>query len=110
MASYTADDILRQLDADASDYSFPMLDKDDIAELHGEHILRVLLPEHREALLATEEELRRFVAADLPLFLCLDAWHHPDLANDELPSRNATFKALAEALVHGEPNRFRLKR
>jgi len=83
---------------------------DDIAELHGEHILRVLLPEHREELLATEDELRRFIPADLPFFLCLESWHHPDLADDELPSGNSTFKELAAALVHGEPNRFRLKR
>jgi hypothetical protein len=82
----------------------------DVKELGGQHILRVLLPEYREALLATEEELRRYVAPDLPRFRRLDAWHHPDLANDEMPSQNETFQLLAEALVAGNPNRYPLVR
>ena len=59
-------------------------------------VLWFLLPEHREAMLATEEELRRHVPADLPFFLRLD----------ETPSQNETFRKLAEVLAHGDPNRF----
>lgn len=67
-------------------------------------LLRVLLPEHRDLLLATDDELRRFIPHDLPIFLQLDAWHHPDLANDELVSASETFRSLADALVAGDPS------
>lgn len=77
-----------------------------VRDLWGDELLRVLLPEHREALLGTKEEIAQFVWPDLPFFLGLDAWDHPDLADEELPSDTDTFPALAEALVHGDPNRF----
>lgn len=75
-------------------------------KLCGQHLLRVLLPEHRDALLASEEEWRRYVRPDLPFFLWLDEWDHPDLAEGQLPSQTHTFPALAEALEQGDPNRF----
>jgi hypothetical protein len=84
--------------------------REDPRTLRGAELLRVLLPEHREALLASEEERRRFLPPDLPLLLRLDAWHHPDLVNDELPGENGTFQALAEALVAGDPNRLVMTR
>lgn len=70
-------------------------------------LLRSLLPEHRDLLLATEDELRARVPADLPFFLRLDEWHHPDLVNDEKPSGNETFRMLAEALASGDASRYR---
>jgi hypothetical protein len=82
----------------------------DVKELWGQHVLRFLLPEHREALLLTEDDLRQRVAADLPLFLRLNAWHHPDISNEETPSANETFQQLAEALAEGDPNRMVLTR
>lgn len=70
-------------------------------------VLWFMLPEHRDAMLATEEELRRHVPADLPFFLRLDEWLHPDpYGKDELPSQNETFRQLAAVLAHGDPNRF----
>ena len=90
---------LLSLPRDLAVYRARGIDLKDISDLRGQHILRVLLPEHREELLATEEELRRFIPADLPLLLRLEAWHHPDLSHDELPSGNATFKELAAARV-----------
>ncbi len=81
---------------------------EDPALLHGHELMRVLLPEHREAMLATEEERRRLIPHDLPLFARLDEWHHPDLADDELVSECSTFRNLAIAMVELEPNRFRL--
>jgi hypothetical protein len=80
-------------------------------ELDGStDILWIMLPEHRESMLATEDELRRHVPADLPFFLRLDEWHHPDVFGGEMPSENDTFRSLAQALAHGDPNRFRMKR
>jgi hypothetical protein len=72
----------------------------------GADIMWVLLPEYREAMLATEEELRQHVPPDLPFFLSLDEWLHPNPTKDEMPSQNLTFRRLAAALVHGDPNRF----
>jgi hypothetical protein len=77
----------------------------NVKNLQGEELLRVLLPEHRELLLATEEERGRHLRANLPLLVRLNEWHHPDLTSDELPSSTATFQRLAEVLVTGDPNR-----
>lgn len=64
-------------------------------------LLRALIPECRESLLATEEELRERVPTNLPLILQLNDWFHPDLVKRELPSENPTFKDLAKVLVTG---------
>jgi hypothetical protein len=64
--------------------------------------LRGLLPDYRELLLATKDELKQRLTTQVPLILQLDEWHHPDLVNDELPSENATFRMIAEVLVTGD--------
>lgn len=69
-------------------------------------LLRALLPEHREALLATDAEARAHVPPDLPPFLTLDAWRHPDVAAEGRPSKTDTFKRLAAALVAGDPDAY----
>jgi hypothetical protein len=69
-------------------------------------VLRTLVPEHRDILLATEEELRARIPADLPRVLQLDEWVHPDVAGQEKPSDSDTFRQLAEALVTGDISRF----
>jgi hypothetical protein len=90
-----------------SSYQAKGIDVKSVQELEGQHVLRVLLPECRDLLLTPEEELRRYVAPDLPFFLRLSEWYHPDLANGELPSASSTFCLLAKALVSGDPNRYR---
>jgi hypothetical protein len=75
-------------------------------------LLRSLIPEYREILLATEEELRDRLPADLPLILRLnewyhpeviayDAWYNPDVTADQFPSGNSTFQMVADVLVSG---------
>jgi hypothetical protein len=91
-------------------YEAKGIDVEDVDHLHGDELLRALVPEHRDLLLATEQELRRRLPANLPLFDRRDAWHHPNVADDELPSGNETFRKLAEALAEGDPNRMRLRR
>lgn len=75
-------------------------------KVNGAELLRSLLPEYRGLLLATEEELRHCVPADIPMILRLDEWHHPDLAGSELPGKSWTFQMIAEVLVSGEPSRY----
>jgi len=74
--------------------------------IHDYELLRSLLPENRDLLLATEEELHQHVPSDLPLLLRLDEWHHPDLSGDELPSESETFQMIADVLVTGNINRY----
>ncbi|CCH19106.1 DUF7003 family protein [Micromonospora lupini] len=69
-------------------------------------VLRRLVPEHRELLLADEVELRRRIPADLPEILRLDQWHHPDPARDTLPSQSTTFRQLADVLATGDAGRY----
>ncbi|MGG7566158.1 DUF7003 family protein [Rhodovulum sp. DZ06] len=70
-------------------------------------LLRVLAHRHPEAVMATEEERRRHVPGDMELFLRLDAWRHPDMAEDELPSERPGFRQMAEALAAGDPSLYR---
>jgi len=71
----------------------------------GYELLRALLPDYRELLLATETERRAHLPPDLPEILQLDDWHHPDLADDELPGHTETFRQLANVLSSGDPAR-----
>lgn len=70
-------------------------------------LLRSLLPEYRELMLAAEAEFCEQVPPDLPCVLRLEEWHHPDLANEELPSECSTFRMIAKALAFGDPSPYR---
>jgi hypothetical protein len=83
------------------------IELEEAPHVTGAELLRSLIPEYRGLLLAIEEELRERVPPDLPLAMRLDAWHHPDLAGDELPSRSETFRLIAEVLVSGDTARYR---
>ncbi len=66
-------------------------------------LCRALAASHREALLATNEELRVNVQADMAELLRLDQWHHPNVIDDdERPSGSPTFQQLAAVLVSGD--------
>ncbi|MBV1849973.1 DUF7003 family protein [Catellatospora tritici] len=73
-----------------------------------EDVFRLLVPEHRDLLLADDAELRRRIPAELPRFLVLEEWWHrePD-RYDQLPSETETFRQLAEVLATGDPTRYR---
>src|SRR2546421_656444 len=62
----------------------------------GAELLRSLLPEHRDLLLADEEELARLVPTGLKRVVVLDEWHHPDIAAGDRPGDCETFQLLAE--------------
>jgi hypothetical protein len=78
----------------------------DPPQVTGADLLRSLLPEHRHALLASEEELRSRVPSDLPQLLRLNEWRHPDLAGNDLPSASATFQMIADVLATGDRGRY----
>lgn len=73
----------------------------------GHELLRLLVARHRELFIATDEEIRERVPADLPCIVQLDSWHHPDLVNGELPSGSEAFQMIAEVLVSGDATRYR---
>jgi len=75
---------------------------------HLEDVFRLLVPKHRDLLLADDHELRRRIPADLPQILVLEEWRHrePD-RYDQLPSETETFRQLADVLATGEPTRYR---
>lgn len=79
---------------------------------HSPHVqyhelMRCVAPEHRDLLVATEEELRKLIPEDLPLLLRLDEWWHPDTCNEELPSQTDTFQMIADVLVSNDPSRYK---
>lgn len=78
-------------------------------ELTAADLFRSLLPEYREQFLATEEELRERVPRDIPMILRLDEWHHPDIAGQEKPSENETFKSIAKVLVSADPSLYKVE-
>ncbi|GEM_PF-2067977 len=70
-------------------------------------LCRSLVPTHRELLFATEAEIRGRLPADLPLFLQLEEWHHPDVMGGDLPSKSSTFQMIAEVLETGDRDRYK---
>lgn len=65
-------------------------------------ILRSLLPEHREELLASDDELAARNPKQLACWFRLNEWYHPDLADDELPSESETFQMISRVIETGD--------
>lgn len=82
------------------------IEPEEPPKVHGAELLRYLVTEHRELLLATDRELRRWIPPGLPLVLRLDEWHHPDIAGGEQPGGSPTFRMVADVLVSGDPSRY----
>lgn len=76
-------------------------------KLETYQLLRALTAEFRDRLLATEDEIRKFIPPDLPEILRLEEWFHPDLCEGEIPSGSETFQQLAEMLEAGDVGVFR---
>ena len=97
----------QRIELDLSDGS---LKRKGIELLEGQKdavtVLRSLIPERRDLLLASDEELAQRNPHGLPMWMRLDQWHHPDLANGELPSQSETFQMLAEAIASGDKDKY----
>lgn len=72
--------------------------------VNGADLLRLLVLDYREQLLATDEERRRRIKLPLKQILQLDEWHHPDLLRGGWPSKTKCFQMLASVLVHCDPS------
>ncbi|WP_230686581.1 DUF7003 family protein [Catellatospora vulcania] len=71
-------------------------------------VFRRLVPEHRDLLLADDEELRHRLPDDLPRIMVLEQWWHRDPDRfDQLPSETETFQQLAQVLVTGDIGAYR---
>lgn len=64
-------------------------------------LLRALIPEHSNLFWVTRLEIANKIPPDLPEFMTLTNWHHPDLAAGEEPSETETFQQLADVIVTG---------
>jgi len=71
--------------------------------VNGADLLRLLVLDYREQLLATAKERRRRIKLPLKQILQLDEWHHPDLMRGGWPSQTKCFQMLASVLVHCDP-------
>lgn len=72
-------------------------------------LLRLLAESMGEELYEQEEALLRIVGrekAGLRVFLRLKHWHHPDLADEELPSQSSSLSSLAKALEDNNPEAY----
>ncbi|MEV7217729.1 hypothetical protein AB0O31_32125 [Kitasatospora cineracea] len=68
---------------------------------------RLLVPAHRELLLADGPELRAGLPDDLPELLRIEEWNQPEDFRETKPSAHETFRMVAEALDSGDPSRYR---
>lgn len=64
--------------------------------------LRGLIPEYSNLFWVTREEISTKIPKDLPIFMTLDSWHHPDLVEGEKPSETETFQQLADVIMTGD--------
>jgi hypothetical protein len=88
-------------------YAVQGIQLEEPPRLLAHELLRGLLPEHRLALLATQQELCQQFSPILPQVLQLDQWHHPDVIRGELPSQMQSFQMIAEVLVQQNPSLYR---
>ena len=63
---------------------------------------RGLIPEHSHLFFVTRQEISNKIPVDLPEFMTLSNWHHPDLVVNEKPSETETFQQLADVIVTGD--------
>ncbi len=75
--------------------------------VHIFELCRYLAEISRKALLATPEEKRINVPAELEQIMELDEWHHPNVVALEHPSETETFRQLAEVLATGNVGLYR---
>lgn len=65
-------------------------------------LCRFLADMSRDLVLATPEERRISLLPDMSQILQLEEWHHPNVVEDDRPSRSDTFQQLTRVLATGE--------
>jgi hypothetical protein len=91
-----------QICHDRNAYTSIGIELEDANSIKGFEFLRYLTRETPNSFWATEEEIRDRIPIDIPKIIELKEWFHPDLVNDEMPSKNETFKQLAKVLETGD--------
>ncbi len=89
-----------------SDYINARIDPNDIDMPNEAKIIRILSHHLSDELFYNNQQLLEVAKKSnnhLELFLELNDWQHPDLAEDELPSDIPCFQKLAESIVVGNP-------
>jgi hypothetical protein len=74
---------------------------EDASEIRTYEFCRALAEIARNEVLATTEQRRMCVPAELQQILQLEEWNHPNVVDVERPSTSTTFQQLAEVLVTG---------
>ncbi len=74
---------------------------EDNERINAFEFLRMLDKLYHVKLVATEDEIRNRIPADIPVILELHEWYHPDVVRGEIPSRNETFKQISKVLETG---------
>lgn len=68
---------------------------------------RYLAAIERSAVLASQKERRISVLPSMKQILQLEQWHHPDVAEEELPSECETFQQISAVLETGDVSKYR---
>ena len=71
--------------------------------------LRGLIPEHSHLFWLTRQEISKKIPPDLPEFMTITNWHHPNLALGEKPSDMETFQQLADVIATGDKTIYNTK-
>jgi len=94
----------RRFTPSRDDYRSAHVDVDDRSRAKTK-IIRYLASQIRRELFVDDDTLLKICersSAGLQMFIELDEWHHPNLADDEPPSETPCFKSLAQALARGD--------
>lgn len=73
-----------------------------LERINAFEFLRLLDALHHDNLVATENEIQKRIPKNIPKIIELHNWFHPDVVNEELPSKNETFIQIAKVLETGK--------
>ena len=99
--TFTLRDQILPLYQDRELYNDSGIEIEDSERINAFEFLRLLDALHHDQLVATENEIKERIPNGLTKIIELRNWFHPDVANDELPSKNETFIQIAKMLETG---------
>jgi hypothetical protein len=100
-ATFTLRDQIIPLYQDRELYKDSGIEIEDSERINAFEFLRLLDALHHDQLVATENEIKERIPNGLTKIIELRNWFHPDVVNDELPSKNETFIQIAKVLETG---------
>jgi hypothetical protein len=100
-STFTLRDQILPLYQDRKLYKDAGIEIEDLEQINAFEFLRLLDALHHDQLVATENEIKERIPNGLTKIIELHNWFHPDVVNDELPSKNETFTQIAKVLETG---------